>query len=240
MRRRLGRQPERAEQAPHRLVNDRVLEDHAAYGVAPNPRHLGVPHPGTFILDAAGIVVDKYFHESYRERDTAGGLAARVLGRPAPLPAATVAKELGVQVRAWLDSPGYAFFQRVHLEVEIHTGPGQYVCAAPAPPGVTPLSIDVAPLEGVVVGAGTWAAAEPIAEADRGMIREGYGGTVRGVVPLTFSGHPGTGDRVIRAVVRFQVWREGSLRPPAAVLLELSIQEWPLVGRALPGRPSAP
>ena len=61
------------------LLNERVQEDHAAYGVQPNPRHLGVPYPGVFVLDERGIVVRKRFHESYRERDTGSGLIADTL-----------------------------------------------------------------------------------------------------------------------------------------------------------------
>ena len=62
------------------LINERVYEDHAAYGIQPNPRHAGVPYPGAFVLDERGVVVRKRFHESYRERDTGTGLLAQSLG----------------------------------------------------------------------------------------------------------------------------------------------------------------
>ena len=62
------------------LLNEHVQADHAAYGIAPNPRHAGLPYPGAFALDTAGVVVEKRFHESYRVRDTGAGLIARTLG----------------------------------------------------------------------------------------------------------------------------------------------------------------
>ena len=62
------------------LLNERVQEDHAVYGIQPNPRHVGVPYPGVFVLDERGVVVRKRFHDSYRERDTGSGLIAHDLG----------------------------------------------------------------------------------------------------------------------------------------------------------------
>src|SRR6266852_6175323 len=66
------------------LINAGVREDHAFYGIKPNPRHVDLPYPGIYVLDEAGIVAQKRFHESYRERDTGAGLLDRVLGIGAP------------------------------------------------------------------------------------------------------------------------------------------------------------
>src|SRR5215471_3525687 len=62
------------------LINDRVQEDHAVYGIQPNPRHVNLPYPGLFVLDSDGLVTQKRFYESYRKRDTGTGLLAQVLG----------------------------------------------------------------------------------------------------------------------------------------------------------------
>ena len=42
----------------------------------PNTRFYGVPHPGTFILDAKGVVVARYFEDAYQERYTAAAILA--------------------------------------------------------------------------------------------------------------------------------------------------------------------
>jgi AhpC/TSA family/Disulphide bond corrector protein DsbC len=42
----------------------------------PKTRFYGVPHPGTFILDAKGIVTARYFEEAYQERYTAAAILA--------------------------------------------------------------------------------------------------------------------------------------------------------------------
>jgi peroxiredoxin len=51
------------------LINARVQEDHAAYGIKQNPRHVDLPYPGVFVLDRDGVIAQKRFHQSYRERD---------------------------------------------------------------------------------------------------------------------------------------------------------------------------
>src|SRR5580765_7402867 len=98
------------------LLNAHVQDDHAAYGIKPNPRHVDLPYPGVFILDANGIVTDKRFHVSYRERDSGAGLLAVALGIAVPPPLAATSSASGdvVRARAWLDSETYAWFQRIH------------------------------------------------------------------------------------------------------------------------------
>ena len=70
------------------LINEGVREDHAFYGIKPNPRHTDLPYPGVYVLDQAGVISHKRFHESYRERDTGAGLLGRVLDIAAPVPGA--------------------------------------------------------------------------------------------------------------------------------------------------------
>jgi peroxiredoxin len=62
------------------LVNERVQDDHAVYGIARSARHVNLPYPGVFVLDETGTITHKRFHESYRERDTGAGLIAETLG----------------------------------------------------------------------------------------------------------------------------------------------------------------
>ncbi len=44
--------------------------------VDPKTRFYGVPHPGTFILDAKGLVVARFFEDAYQERYTAAAILA--------------------------------------------------------------------------------------------------------------------------------------------------------------------
>ncbi|HAK56178.1 MAG TPA: hypothetical protein DCP38_11965 [Acidobacteria bacterium] len=49
--------------------------------VAPDSRVYGIPHPGTFILDPDGRVVDRFFEQGYQQRNTVSSIAVK-LGNP--------------------------------------------------------------------------------------------------------------------------------------------------------------
>lgn len=62
------------------LLNERVNEQHAAYGIAMQDRHRGLPYPGVFLFDEHGRVLQKRFHQSYRERETGAGIIEQGFG----------------------------------------------------------------------------------------------------------------------------------------------------------------
>jgi hypothetical protein len=216
------------------LLNARVQEDHAHYGIAPNPRHVDLPYPGVFVLDAAGCVREKRFYESYRQRETGGGLIAQALGifgePAAPATAATVA----VQARAWLDSPIYAWYQRLALTVELTVAPDFHVYAEPASPGLVPLSVEVQPIAGLEVGPASWPAPRRVRLSELVDELWVHDGTVRGTLPLTFTAAPGGGDHLVRVTVRYQACDEARCLPSASLAFEIAVREVALVGRSLP------
>jgi hypothetical protein len=222
------------------LINERVQEDHAAYGIKPDPRHSNLPYPGVFVLDESGVVVGKRFHESYRERDAGAALLAQTLRILTPRPRSTTgAHGDPVQVSAWLDSPTYSFFQRMHLNVELRMAPGLRVCAPPAPDGVVPLTIRVSEIPGVEVGAVEWPPAQPSPVPGLNALAPVYAGTIRGLVPLTFAGLPGAGDLTVKVTVGYQACSDSARLPPASVEVDLGIRERAMVDRTLPPRKSA-
>lgn len=217
------------------LLNARVQEDHAFYGIAANARHVDLPYPGIFVLDTGGLITHKQFHESYRVRDTGAGTLAQLLGVTSPRQGAEAATAIdGVRVRAWLDSPIYSWFQRLQLTIELVVGAGLHVYGDPSEAGYVPISIDVAPIDGLEIGPVDWPAPHRLAIdglAEEFWVHEG---TVRGSVPLVFSGAPGAGDHIVRVTVRFQACSDSSCLPPASVNFALPVRETPLVDRALP------
>ncbi len=52
------------------LLSDVGSKTIDAYGIRNSSRRDGLPHPGTFILNAEGMVLVKLFHEGYRKRHT--------------------------------------------------------------------------------------------------------------------------------------------------------------------------
>ena len=218
------------------LLNEQVQADHAAYGIAPNPRHVGLPYPGAFALDAAGVVREKRFHESYRVRDTGAGLIARTLGIQAPTPEEGGVGGDGepVRVRAWLDSPTYTWFQRLHLNVEIETRAGWHVYGRPIPDGMLPLGVEIAPIPGLEIGAMHEPAPHRFAMAGLDEALWVHEGRVRIAMPLTFTAPPGAGEHRIAVTVTYQACSDTVCLPPSSVRRDLAVSESALVGRTLP------
>ena len=218
------------------LLNEHVQADHAAYGIAPNPRHAGLPYPGAFALDTAGVVVEKRFHESYRVRDTGAGLIARTLGILPPGPEAHPDEGEGqpVSVRVWLDSPTYTWFQRLHLTVEIETRAGWHVYGRPVPQGMSPLDVEIAPIPGLEIGPMDGPAPHRFTMAGVDETLWVHEGLFRIAVPLTFTAPPGAGDHRLAGAVSYQACSDAACLPPSSHRFELGVTETALVGRTLP------
>jgi hypothetical protein len=209
------------------LINERVADDHAAYGIASNARHQNLPYPGVFVLNEQGVVTIKRFHDSYRVRDTGDALLEHVLGIAGPRRGVEArAAEAAVTARAWLDSPTYAWYQRLHLTVELEIRPGLQV---------RDIDLTVTPLEGVEVGPAAWPETRECRTEGIPNPVWGHEGHVRGVVPLTFIGPQGSGDRTIDATLRFQACRGTECLPPSSLRVAVRVREAGLIGRPLPG-----
>ena len=125
-----------------RLLNEQVQEQHAVFGIPANQKYYGVPYPGTFVLDEKGIVTEKRFHQGYRNRDTGSGLLEAALGIASREHGQEIiSQNEDVQVRAYLDSPTYAFNQIIHAVIEMNVAPGLHVYGEPIPEGYVPLSV---------------------------------------------------------------------------------------------------
>ena len=58
------------------ILNETVQKDSSSFGI---------PYPGTFVLDAGGVVIAKYFEDDFKVRDTAASILLRQFGiEPAP------------------------------------------------------------------------------------------------------------------------------------------------------------
>jgi peroxiredoxin len=170
------------------LFNEHVFEHHAAYGIPKRDVHWGVPYPGVFVLDEQGHVVQKRFQQSYREREIGVALLERGFGFTSSAHGALVQGQAqGVQVTVRLDSPTYRSFQRLWLTVDITVDTGLHVYGQPIPEGFIPVSIDVAPLEGLIVGTPEFPV--PTLHRLEGLEEDFYiyEGTLTVAMPLTFS-----------------------------------------------------
>lgn len=206
------------------LLNHHLAEQQAAYGVEVRPQQHGVPYPGSFLLDEQGIVVQKRFAQSYRERETATGILEQGFGRRASPhgPEAHGGSE-GVQVRATLDSGTYRYFQRLWLTVELSIAPGLHIYGCPVPEGYTPLSVEIAAPDGLTTAEPKWPAPHPFRVAGLDEQFHVYDGAVRLPLPLTFARRD-MGDVTVRAIIRYQACSATDCLMPAELTLDLPVQ----------------
>lgn len=212
------------------LFNEQVYEHHAVYGVPRQDHHWGVPYPGIFLLDEQGRVVQKRFQQSYRERETGPAILERGFGLPSSRHGAeTTARSEGIEVCAYLDSETYRFFQRLWLTVELSIAPGLHVYGQPIPEGYIPLSIAVAPIEGLIVGEPEWP--EPHPDQVEGLEEAlfVYEEKVAVSLPLTFTQEGD--DQTLQITVRYQACSATDCFLPSTTRLQLPVQAGDLVDR---------
>jgi AhpC/TSA family/Disulphide bond corrector protein DsbC len=91
----------------------------------------GIPNPGTYVLDANGVVVAKYFEDDYKERETASSILVRQFGLTPPGPhAVQQAKQMSYSTSA--STQTIATGEHVALVIDIELKPKMHVYA----PGV--------------------------------------------------------------------------------------------------------
>ena len=214
------------------LFNEHVYEHHAMYGIPKRDMFWGVPYPGAFLLDEGGRVVQKRFQQSYRERETGTAILEYGFGGNSSLPKveANAQDEEEVTIRATLQSDTYRWFQRLWLKVELTLPPGLHVYGQPIPEGYIPLSVEVAPIEGLEIGAPEFPTPHPY--RIEGLEEEFvvYEQTVVVSVPLTFTKEGD--DQTIHVTVRYQACSDAGCFVPQTVALQLPVKgadlvEWP-------------
>ena len=164
-------------------------------------------------------------HRNYRIRDTGAGLLEAMFGLTASAHGAEARAEgEAVHVRASLDSPTYRWYQQLCLVIEVTVHAGYHVYGTPIPEGYVPLSVNVAPVDGLEVGQPVWP--HPHRFRVEGLSEEFWvhEGTVRGSIPLMFT-KDGTGDHHIEVTVRYQACSANACLPPAHIRSELPVHE---------------
>ncbi len=193
----------------------------------------GIPHPGTFVINADGTVRSKHFYPSYRERDTGMGVLEHLLGVEGEghgVKREADANDEGVAVRGWFDKDSYAWGQRIWLTVELEIAPGLHVYGEPIPEGYAPLHVEVLKLERVVVGEPVYpgTSAFHIAGIDERFAV--YEGTTRVSMPIVFM-TVDAGSLNVEVVVSYQACSTTECLAPKVVRLVLPISETVLIER---------
>ncbi len=208
------------------LLNEHVFEQHLAYGIEPKEHHRGVPYPGVFLLDEDGVVAEKRFFESYRERETGAGLLERALGIASGVHGPAATGEVGpVRVSVRFDADDYKPWQRLWMYIDVDIAPGWHVFANGSPSEFASLDVAIEEMDGMFVGEADWP--EPRLYAVAGLPGEFpvHEGTVSGRVPVSFRIPPGAGSMTVKGEVQIQACSEVECLMPGAIPFALSLAE---------------
>lgn len=113
-----------------------------------NTQSYGIPFPGTFMVNAQGIVTSRFFEQAYQERNTVGSIMAR-LGNNVNVPAMKVSSP---QIELTSYATDFAVAAGTHFSIvlDVRPAPGVHVYA-PGVTGYKPIALSIQPPPGVVV-----------------------------------------------------------------------------------------
>jgi hypothetical protein len=205
------------------LLNRHIEAQQAYYDMPVRDRHQGLPYPGTFMLDEAGVIVDKQFEQSYRVRPSGTLLLEDLLGGTDAGPeVSSQAERPGLQAVGWLDTATYRPQQTLRLHIVLAVEPGLHVYAAPTPPGYTSLGIELVPFDGCVAAPATLPAGRPFRIEDLDEDFLVYDGQVEAAIPFRLERNQG--DISLDVRVRYQACSDTVCHPPDELQLQLPLR----------------
>jgi hypothetical protein len=204
------------------LLNEHLEEQHAHYGVQTKEHHLGVPYPGTFVLDEDGVIVEKNFEQSYRVRPPAVSFLEDSFGQAGHEAVRDQTETEDIRVTAWLGTASYHPYQKLKLNLGIQVAEGLHVYGWPIPEGYTPLEVEIDPLE--TLEAGPLELPEPRPFRVEGLDEEFfvYEGSVRGARTLLLTKN--LGEVTLGVKVHYQACSDVACFPPGEVSLQLPLK----------------
>ena len=113
-----------------------------------NRQAYGIPFPGTFILNAQGVVTSRYFEPSYEERNSVGSVLAR-LGNKVDVPA-TKTSSNEIEIISYATDQVVAPGTRFSLVLDVTPRPLMHVYA-PGVTGYKPIALTIQPQAGLLV-----------------------------------------------------------------------------------------
>ncbi len=206
------------------ILNDQVgREDALLYGI---------PYPGAYVTDEDGVVVAKFFHDTYKKRDSPERLIDAALGRVTvseDAPCARGGDEV-VRVSAFLHGGKGTIRQGIvrELVVRLDLGDGMHVYGEPVPEGLIPLRVTVDGPPGLAVGDPIYPPTETLHLESMGMALPVWSGVVDIRAPCYAVGELASETRPldvdtarIEVAVRYQACDDTVCLPPRTEKLGL-------------------
>ena len=145
---------------PYRLLSDIDSETIRRYGILNDQVGRedvfleGIPYPGVYVTDEEGVVVAKFFHDTYKVRDSPEMLIDAALGRitvSQDVPSAQIEDD-EVRVSAFVHGGGGTIRQGIRRQmiVRFDLGDGIHIYGEPVPEGMIPTTLALSGPAGLV------------------------------------------------------------------------------------------
>ena len=195
----------------------------------------GLPFPGTYVVDGAGVVTEKFFNRHYATRTSAGTILDTALGRLLRHEEAPEASRGDPRARftAFLSDPALTLEVTSTLYVRIEVEEGFHVYAEPLPDGYFPTTVRVEPASGLEIGEPVYPPTMPMRFDALDVTLPVYEGTVDVAVPVTALAelvNAGAGTADLRVVIDYQTCSDTVCYLPEVAELTLSVPTAPLLG----------
>ena len=200
--------------------------------------YAGIPFPGTYVLDAEGVVIAKFFDEHLGVRANsveliraAQGETVELVGAPAPADGEVVAE-------VSYDGDHIAAIVKHDVVVRLAIPEGQHVYADPAPEGMVGFSIQFDDTD--QIGLRALVAPEPHDHHLEGTdeVFPVYDGTVEFRLPIVNTASPKAESLTITGTVRWQACDAVACRIPRSEPFSFELPttrpDWPFGGQANP------
>ncbi len=204
------------------MLNQHIAQQHAAFGIAVRDHHFGVPYPGTFVLDEAGVVRDRWFEQSYRIRPTPTAFLEQSYGIPTDATVSATAASDNVRAHAWLGSPRYHPHQRLDVTVDLEIADGLHVYTEPIPGGYIPIKIEIDQVDGLEARQVRLPAARVLHLDALDETFHVLDGHVRATVPVVLTKN--VGDVDLSLTIRYQTCSDRECFMPEQLRLRLPLQ----------------
>jgi len=113
-----------------------------------NRQSYGIPFPGTFMLNAQGVVTSRFFEPAYQERNTVGSILAR-LGNDVDVPGTRVSSPQ-IDITAYATDATVASGTHFSVVLDVRPARGVHVYA-PGVTGYRPITLTMQPQAGLVI-----------------------------------------------------------------------------------------
>lgn len=129
--------------------------------------YYGIPYPGVFVTDEEGVVVAKFFHDTYKKRDSAEIIIDAALGRvqlAEEAPSVATDDDDDIRITAALQGGTGSLRQGIvrHVVVRFELSEGLHIYGEPTPEGMVPTTITVSGPPGLVIEDPIFPPAEPL------------------------------------------------------------------------------